>query len=129
MAHLALFESHSVSLAFSIALRSLILLSIILGATLLLRRAAAATRHMVLILGLVALLALPMLSWMLPDWNLEILPAAAVATATTGPVPAATMRSGSTADAPVVVTRTGRMSRTPLSGRSLIARKSNFSLT
>jgi beta-lactamase regulating signal transducer with metallopeptidase domain len=55
-------------------LKGSVLLIMALLLSLLLRRAAAATRHLVWNLALISLLALPILSFMLPAWNVPIVP-------------------------------------------------------
>jgi beta-lactamase regulating signal transducer with metallopeptidase domain/major membrane immunogen (membrane-anchored lipoprotein) len=54
--------------------KGVVLLLTALLLSLLLRRAAAATRHLVWSLALIGLLALPLLSFILPTWNVPIVP-------------------------------------------------------
>ena len=54
-------------------LKSLIVFALAGAALFALRRASASARHLVCLLTLAALLALPCLSWMLPGWRLPIL--------------------------------------------------------
>lgn len=57
-----------------ISLKATLLLLIAGGITYLLRQASAATRHWVWSFGLFGVLLVPLLSMMLPSWNLPILP-------------------------------------------------------
>ena len=66
------------------AVKGTVLLGVALLATLLLRRAAAATRHLVLVIAMTALLAMPVLSPLLPGWH--IMPAKAAAPAAQAPL-------------------------------------------
>lgn len=62
-----------------LALKGIFLLSIAGLLTALLRRASAATRHWVWTVALVAIILLPALSFMLPRWQVALLPAEPVA--------------------------------------------------
>jgi len=59
------------------------------------RSASAAARHLIWSIGLAAALVLPLLQWLLPDWNLAILPVRQSATVS-GSAPAATGTHGLT---------------------------------
>lgn len=60
--------------AIDLAIRATIVLAIVQLAAIALRRASAASRHFVLSLGMVAVVALPLLMLALPDARLEVLP-------------------------------------------------------
>jgi len=59
---------------FDAALKGTILLSATMLLSLLLRRAAAATRHLVWSLALIGVLTLPLLSFIIPQWNVPLVP-------------------------------------------------------
>jgi len=62
------------AILFDVALKGAILLSATMLLTLLLRRAAAATRHLIWSLALIGVLALPFLSFIIPQWNVPLVP-------------------------------------------------------
>jgi len=68
--------AHSTWLAILLdaSFKGAILLAAVLLLSLLLRRAAAATRHLIWSLALIGLLALPALSFILPIWNVPLVP-------------------------------------------------------
>ena len=76
-----------------LALKSLVLFLIAGAALLALRRASASARHLVCLLTLAALVALPVLSLTLPGWRLAVLsspaPPAPAPPAAGGPAPGA----------------------------------------
>jgi beta-lactamase regulating signal transducer with metallopeptidase domain len=57
-----------------LTIKSLLLTTATLTATFLMRRSSAAQRHLVLALSTVALLALPVVSFVMPSWSLGLLP-------------------------------------------------------
>ena len=63
-----------VAVLFDAALKGAILLAATMLCSLLLRRAAAATRHLIWSLALIGMLALPFLSFIIPQWNVPVVP-------------------------------------------------------
>jgi beta-lactamase regulating signal transducer with metallopeptidase domain len=59
-----------------VAVKATALLAVTAVALLALRKASAATRHLVAVVGLAGALAIPGLAWFLPSWELPILPRA-----------------------------------------------------
>ncbi|MGH7588398.1 MAG: M56 family metallopeptidase [Gemmatimonadota bacterium] len=70
------------------ALKGAVVLALTGAVAALARSASAAARHLVWSIGLAASAALPLLQWLLPDWDLAVLPGPASATVS-GSVPAA----------------------------------------
>jgi beta-lactamase regulating signal transducer with metallopeptidase domain len=70
------------------ALKGAVVLALTGAVAALARSASAAARHLVWSIGLAATAALPLLRWLLPDWDLAILPGPASASVS-GSVPAA----------------------------------------
>jgi len=62
------------AILFDAAFKGAILLSATMLLSLLLRRAAAATRHLIWSLALIGVLALPLLSFIIPQWNVPLVP-------------------------------------------------------
>ena len=58
-----------------VSLKGTVVLVMAVAASVLLHRASAASRHLLWLLAIVGLLALPVLSVALPGWQLRILPA------------------------------------------------------
>ncbi|MCY2965246.1 MAG: carboxypeptidase regulatory-like domain-containing protein [Planctomycetota bacterium] len=58
-----------------LALKATVLLTLAWGASFALRRSSAAVRHRLWGLTLCGLLALPLLTWLLPTWRISVLPA------------------------------------------------------
>ncbi len=76
MSFIASFQDSSLlPFLFDVALKSLLILIFAKGLLLLTRRASAATRHLILSGAICGLLALPVLTFTLPAWQLPILPA------------------------------------------------------
>ncbi|HET7691660.1 MAG TPA: M56 family metallopeptidase [Gemmatimonadota bacterium] len=73
------------SLLLDVTIKGTLVLLATCAAAFALRRASAATRHVVWTVGMAAALALPMLSQLLPTWTVDILPTRAIA----GPAAAA----------------------------------------
>jgi beta-lactamase regulating signal transducer with metallopeptidase domain len=84
----------------ALALKTTLVLAAGFAATALLRRASAAARHLVWTVTLAAVLALPVLSLLVPAWRLPVLPAAPVAAA--APVASLPAAEPEPAPAPVV---------------------------
>ncbi len=84
---------HALSALFSLFAKGTVLLLAAWTACSLLRRASAATRHLIWAAALVAVLLLPVLSLSLPRWNVAVAPHAAVSPAApplaAAPVPSA----------------------------------------
>ncbi|MBI5384561.1 MAG: M56 family metallopeptidase [Verrucomicrobia bacterium] len=64
----------SVALVADLALKSLLVLAVAGAASLALRRASAAARHLVWCVGVVSVLLLPLLTTVLPHWRVAVLP-------------------------------------------------------
>lgn len=69
-----------VAFGVDLVIRATLIIAIVQFATIAMRRRSASSRHFVLSLGMVALVALPILMFTLPETRLEILPSAARAT-------------------------------------------------
>jgi beta-lactamase regulating signal transducer with metallopeptidase domain len=67
-------QTHLLAVLFDAAFKGAILLSATMLLSLLLRRAAAATRHLIWSLALIGVLALPFLSFIIPQWNVPLVP-------------------------------------------------------
>jgi beta-lactamase regulating signal transducer with metallopeptidase domain len=76
------------SVLLDLALKGAVVLALTGAVAAMVRSASAATRHLVWSIGLAAAAALPLLQWLLPEWDLAVLPARASATVP-GSVPAA----------------------------------------
>lgn len=80
------------------AVKGTLVLALAAGVTTLLRRAAAATRHLVWSTAVAGVLALPLVARVAPQWTLAVLPARAVATT---PAPFARDADAASATAPM----------------------------
>jgi beta-lactamase regulating signal transducer with metallopeptidase domain len=84
------------------ALKGTVILGVAAGATALMRRSAAATRHLVWTTAVASVLALPLLEFVAPRWNLPIAPAPWAAVAPLPAVAPVTAVAPVAAVAPVV---------------------------
>lgn len=67
-------QTQLLTILFDAALKGTILLAATMLLSLLLRRAAAATRHLVWSLALIGVLTLPLLSFIIPQWSVPLVP-------------------------------------------------------
>lgn len=69
-----------ISVLLSFSIKGAIILAVAGSLVVMMRRASAAARHLVWNMSLAALLALPLLSFVMPEWRVAVLPEAATAT-------------------------------------------------